>query len=239
MIAQRFDNGVFHITVQDNETRRVVAKAEGDPDRMLVAQAKLAKLDPRDERIANAVRALQSLDLLMKTQPNFTSEFLGENLQRALRAQGDQPESERLSRSLGLADGALITDFSAFAFVAEPEKYLGDADIEIISESNRPLPDPRQGWVDMLYRVKPGRTDNEVGPRRRGEVEIWANGDKIVTVKGNIGATIKKNDQLDLVGPYFKFGIYRLRIPGAFRFQFDEFSQGPTRGELASLCPSK
>ncbi|MGO7653651.1 hypothetical protein ACC679_01630 [Rhizobium ruizarguesonis] len=38
MIAQRFDNGVFHIAVQDNDGRRVIAKAEGAPDALLSAQ---------------------------------------------------------------------------------------------------------------------------------------------------------------------------------------------------------
>ncbi|MDA0703930.1 MAG: heparin lyase I family protein [Proteobacteria bacterium] len=34
-LAQRFDNGVFHITIQDDECRALIAKAEGDPDRFL------------------------------------------------------------------------------------------------------------------------------------------------------------------------------------------------------------
>jgi hypothetical protein len=32
ILAQRFDNGVFHITIQDGPKRIVVASAEGDPD---------------------------------------------------------------------------------------------------------------------------------------------------------------------------------------------------------------
>ncbi|MGO7301388.1 hypothetical protein ACC718_32800 [Rhizobium ruizarguesonis] len=84
--------------------------------------------------------------------------------------------------------------------------------------------------------MKPGRTDNEYGPRRSGEIDIWANGEKIVSVKGNIGATLKKKDNFSLAGPYFKFGTYRLRIPGTFHFEFDEFSQSPTRAGLAQLC---
>jgi hypothetical protein len=192
MMAQRFDNGVFHITVQDNEVRRVVAKAEGDPDRMVLAQQILGRLDPRDERTVNAVRFLQSLDLLMKTQPDFSREFFSEGLQRPFRLLGDQRETERLSESIGLSDSALISEFDEVSFVAEPEKYLGDAQIEITSEANRVLPDPRKGWVDMVSRIKPGRTDNEVGPKGKGEVEVCANGNKIVTVRGNMGATLKK-----------------------------------------------
>ncbi|MDX0432171.1 hypothetical protein GOL30_26785 [Sinorhizobium medicae] len=67
----------------------------------------------------------------------------------------------------------------------------------------------------MIYRVQPGRIDNEIGPRRKGEIVIWANGKKIVTVRGNIGATLKKESKLELSGPYFKFGIYRKRVTPA------------------------
>ena len=123
--------------------------------------------------------------------------------------------------------------------MAEPGKYIGRADIDIETEDNRSLPDPRKDWVDMVYRIKPGRTDNEYGPRRPGEIDIWANGQKIVSVRGNIGATLRKNDPRPLVGPYFKFGTYRLRIPGTFHFQFDEFSQASTRAGLGQICAAR
>lgn len=90
----------------------------------------------------------------------------------------------------------------------------------------------------MIYRVKPGRMDNEYGPRRLGEIEVWANGRKIVSVKGNIGATLRKDNPLPLTGPYFKFGIYRLRQPGTVRLGFDEFEQSPNRDMFAELCKS-
>ncbi|WP_348646456.1 IS630 family transposase [Rhizobium leguminosarum] len=133
-----------------------------------------------------------------------------------------------LSKSHNLCGG----QFNALSFVAEPGKYIGRAEIDIEPEDNRPLPDPRKGWVDMTCRIKPGRTDNEYGPRRPGEIDIWANGQKIVSVRGNIGATLRKNDPRPLVGPYFKFGTHRLRIPGTFHFQFDEFSQASMRAGL-------
>lgn len=236
MIAQRFDNGVFHITVQDNEIRRVVAKAEGDPDRLVAAQNLLAKLDPHDERAVSAVKSLQSLDLLAKTQPGLTDEFFTEDLLKTLRPNSNPAEGKKLSETLGLNDSSLVSQFSALSFVAEPEKYFGNANIEIIPEANRALPDPSKGWVDMMYRIKPGRTDNEYGPKGKGEIDIWADGQKIVSVRGNLGATLKKDTPLALEGPYFKFGTYRLRIPGTFSFQFDEFSQASSKDGLAPLC---
>ena len=109
--------------------------------------------------------------------------------------------------------------------------------IEIIPEANRLLPDPRLGWVDMTYRIKAGRTDNEYGPREMGELDIWANGLKIVSVRGNIGYTLRLENPVELIGPYFKFGLYRARTPGSFDFHFDEFSQARARAGLAALCP--
>jgi hypothetical protein len=37
-LAQRFDNGVLHLTIEDDHCRCLVAKADGDPDRMSHAQ---------------------------------------------------------------------------------------------------------------------------------------------------------------------------------------------------------
>jgi hypothetical protein len=178
MLAQRFDNGIFHITVQDNDTRYVIASAEGDPDAIVPVQQELALQEPAHS----------------------------------------------------------VEDLPAAAYGPTPGRYLGDSDIKIIPEPNAVLPDPRKGWVDMVYRLKPGRTDNEYGPKRLGAIDVWANGRKIVSVRGNIGTTLKKDNPLPLIGPYFKFGIYRLRQPGVVRFSFDEFSQGPTQDALAGLC---
>ncbi|PZM13715.1 heparin lyase I family protein [Rhizobium tubonense] len=239
MVAQRFDNGVFHITVQDNEVRRVVAKAEGDPDALVAAQAALRKLNPLDEKVVSGIRTLQSLDLLTKSQPALAQQFFKEDLLKTLKPEAPAANSQQLSDTLGIADTAVVSQFSALSFVAEPEKYFGNADITIEPEANRPLPDPRKGWVDMMYRIKPGRTDNEYGPQTPGEVDIWANGQKIVSVRGNIGATLKSSAKLPLSGPYFKFGTYRLRIPGTFHFQFDEFSQSSAEPGLAKLCAAQ
>ncbi|ACE92284.1 hypothetical protein RHECIAT_CH0003336 [Rhizobium etli CIAT 652] len=234
MIAQRFDNGIFHITVQDNDVRRVVAKAEGDPDALVSAQAALGDLQLNDQNI-NAVKSLQSLELLKKTMPDLSQQLFKQELFKGLEGEAQAPATQTLSKALGLSEN-LVAQFNALSFVADPDKYIGAADVEIRPEENRPLPDPRKDWVDMVYRIKPGRTDNEYGPRRRGEIDIWANGHKIVSVSGNIGATLKKDDPLALSGPYFKFGTYRLRIPGEFHFQFDEFSQAATQPGLAQMC---
>ncbi|MDQ0467724.1 heparin lyase I family protein [Labrys wisconsinensis] len=237
-LAQRFDNGVFHITVQDGEARRVVAQAEGDPDRMLLAQQALSGLDSHDPRTVAAVQSLQALHRLRRDQPDLSARFFSGQLLDSLQGGAPQaPDTKRLSDTLGLQNSALVPLFGDLSFVAEPERYLGKAEIEVTPEADRRLPDPRKGWVDMVYRIRPGRLDNEVGPKRQGEIDIWANGQKIVSVRGNIGARLTAERPPELVGPYFKFGLYRARIPGAFRFQFDEFAEAPTREGLGPLCP--
>ncbi|WP_373414843.1 heparin lyase I family protein [Ensifer aridi] len=236
MIAQRFDDGVFYITVQDNDIRRVVASAAEKPGETLVAQEILGKLDRDDQRTVQGIQSLQSLETMLDRQPDFARQFLSPALQKALRSTDSAPERERLAETLGLANSSLLSHFREFAFVAEPEKYIGPAAIDIISEPENRLPNPSGKWVDMVYRIKPGRMDNEKGPRRKGEVEIWANGKKIVTVRGNMGATLKKGSDLELRGPYFKFGIYRKRVAENLSLHLDEFSQAPTQSGLVKMC---
>jgi hypothetical protein len=236
-VAQRFDNGVFHITVQDNHARRVVAQTEGDPDKTLEAQRLLSQLDPNNRAVIAGISSLQALYQLQHAMPGLAGHFFSNTLRSALeRRTSDNAEANALARELKLPSGQIVTAVGELSFVAEPERYVGSSDLEIIPEANRLLPDPRKGWVDMVYRIKGGRTDNEYGPRSKGELEVWANGQKIVLVRGNIGYTLRLESPIELVGPYFKFGLYRVRQPGEFEFQLDEFSQAPTRSELAKTC---
>ena len=149
-VAQRFDNGVFHITVQDNDTRRVVAKAEGDPDRMVAAQQLLAQIDRNDVVAVSGIRSLQSLYQLQHDQPGLSYQFTSSKLIAALQFRSrENPEADELSNLLRLPSSAVVMLFSEVAFVVEPERYLGSSGLEIFPEANRLLPDPRRGWVDM------------------------------------------------------------------------------------------
>lgn len=225
LIAQRLDNNVFHITVQDKETRRVIAEADGDPEALMRVQALLDKLDPKNEKTDNSIRLIQSLNQANEARPGLGTKLLNQDFSNALKDFDGSQSQQSLGKALNLPDPDMISQFSAMSFVAEPEKYLGAAELVITPEKDKLLPDPRKGWVDMIYRVKPGRTDNQHGPIGRGEVDVWENGEKIVSVKGNIGATQKKDSGLNLVGPYFKFGTHRIRMPNRFSFDFDEFLQ--------------
>lgn len=240
MLAQRFDNGVFHITVEDNGVRRVVASADGDPDATQAVQEDLSKIDPRDTKTVDAVTALQSIGRLVKQNPQGSGVLFSQQLRDGIDNKASSSDYQALADSLGLADPDLIAKIGNLSYVDEPAKYIGPANIRIEPEADNKLPDPSKDWVDMVYRIKPGRTDNEYGPTNEAEIDIWANGKKIVSVRGNIGGTLRKTDNppLELIGPRFKFGIYRKSVPGVLDFQLDEYSQAPTKEGLAPACNS-
>lgn len=233
-LAQRFDNGVFHITVQDGEkSRRTVASAEGDPEALDTAQDYLATLDPRDDRAVSVAQSIQTLQQLRHDQPQFG--LFSQQMTGALDStDGEAPDARALSDALGLKDSGLLSAVRTLAYASDLPEYLGPSGITITHDSTKPLPDPRKDWVDMIYRIRTGRPDNTFGRVGDGEIDIWANGEKIATVRGSIGARLTA--PVDLRG-YFKFGIYRKPIPGIFRFQFDEYSQASTKAGLAKLCP--
>jgi hypothetical protein len=167
-VAQRFDNGVFHITVQDNHARRVVAQTEGDPDKTLEAQRLLSQLDPNNRAVIAGISSLQALYQLQHAMPGLAGHFFSNTLRSALeRRTSDNAEANALARELKLPSGQIVTAVGELSFVAEPERYVGSSDLEIIPEANRLLPDPRKGWVDMVYRIKGGEPITSTDRARR------------------------------------------------------------------------
>ncbi|MBB3318835.1 MULTISPECIES: heparin lyase I family protein [unclassified Rhizobium] len=232
-LAQRFDNGVFYITVQDGERRRTVVSADGDPEALQAAQEVLSKVDPQNQQMVSAINTLQQLQLFRTQQPALDSLF-SDTLKDALGSQRpDAPSVKELATKLGIDDSDLVPAIGDLSFATDIHEYLGPANIDVTLESKDPLPDPRKGWVDMVYHVKNGRTDNTVVPPKKGFIEIWANGNKMATVTGDLGAKITEPN--DLTG-YFKFGIYRAPLPGKFEFRFDEYSQAAKKADLAKMC---
>ena len=195
------------------------------------------QVGPNNRAVISGITSLQALYQLQHSVPGLAGHFFSNTLRGVLeRRTNANAQANALARELKLPSGEIVTAVGELSFVAEPERYVGSSDLEIIPEANCRLPDPRKGWVDMVYRIRGGRTDNEYGPRSKGELEVWANGQKIVSVRGNIGYSLRLENPVELVGPYVKFGLYRARQPGEFEFQLDEFSQAPTRSELAKTC---
>lgn len=151
-VAQRFDNGVFHITLESGESRVLVATAEGE---------------------ATSFFAL-------------------------------------------LRDGIM----SQFTFLSEPSKFDGREELRIEYGDDPILPDPRRGWVDMVYRIKGGLKGD-------GVVEVYANGRFIARAMGTIGIA---NAQGSL--QYFRFGHNRAPMPGTATIYLDRFRRGASQAEV-------
>jgi len=151
-VAQRFDDEVFHITLESATSRVLVAAAAGDSQGFFAA---------------------------VKTG---------------------------LIKSMG--------------FVSEPEKYDGKDEVTLSYGTDPILPDPRKGWVDMIYHIK-GGLDGD------GLVEVFANGGFIARATGTIGLR-------NAGGPtqYFRFGHNRAPMPGTATLYLDNFRRGSSRAEV-------
>ena len=151
-LAQRFDSGVFHITLESGDSRVLLATSAGEA----------------------------------------TSFFA-------------QLRNDILSR---------------FAFVSEASRYDGRDDVIIEYGADPILPDPRLGWVDMVYRIKGGLAGD-------GIVEIWANGRFIARATGTIGVLDAENET-----QYFRFGHNRAPMPGTATIHIDRFRRGASKAEV-------
>jgi len=148
-ISQRFDNGVFHITLESDQSRVLIATAQGKADNFIAAMAK------------------------------------------------------------GL--------MSQFGFLAEKAKYDGKDDITLAYGKNPILPDPRNGWVDMMYHIKGGLNGD-------GILEVFANNQFIARATGTIGVK-----EFDGASQYFRFGHNRAAMPGTATLYIDNYRRGKTR----------
>ena len=151
-LAQRYDKGVFHVTLDSGDSRVLVATSAGE------ANSFFAQLQ---EGIANQ-----------------------------------------------------------FAFVSEPSKFDGRDDVSIEYGLDPILPDPRLGWVDMVYRVKGGLAGD-------GIVEIYANDRFIARATGTIGVFGAEDPT-----QYFRFGHNRAPMPGTATIHIDRFRRGASKAEV-------
>lgn len=152
IVAQRFDNGVFHVTVQDGPCRCRVAAADGDPD------LKVAALG------AGPPHCVWTAD----------------------GGPGD--------RGGGLREGEAC-----------------DSELTVSRGEESVLPDPKAGWVDMIYAIRGGRDGH-------GKVDIYANGRFVARVTGPIGYGNWRGQKVK-----FKIGMYRDLMPGTAHLHVDRF----------------
>jgi hypothetical protein len=151
-LAQRFDNGVFHITVESGKQRVLLAKADGDP--------------------------------------------------------------QQVARAL------IGGDLSAFRFLHDKFRFTGKRKLALDIGDDPILPNPKNNWVEMMYRVRGGFDGS-------GVVEVWADRRFIVRATGPIGAEGSEGP-----GQYFKFGQYRTLMTGTSTIWIDDFRRGPRREDV-------
>ena len=151
-LAQRFDKGIFHVTLESGNSRVLIATSSGE---------------------AKSFFAQLRKDIL-----------------------------------------------SRFTFVSDAARYDGGDDITMEYGLDPILPDPRRGWVDMVYRVKGGLEHD-------GIVEVYANGSFIARATGTIGV-------FGADGPtqYFRFGHNRAPMPGTSTIHIDRFRRGASKADV-------
>lgn len=86
----------------------------------------------------------------------------------------------------------------------------------VVTGRGNPLPAPASGWIDFAIYSRPG-------PDGTGHIEIFANGQWIMTAKGYIG----HNDRGLGENQYFKFGPYRAAGEGEWTLYYDDFRRSP------------
>ncbi|MFV2054245.1 polysaccharide lyase [Aliiroseovarius sp. YM-037] len=91
-------------------------------------------------------------------------------------------------------------------------RFNACTDKTAITPRGNALPLPSSGWIDFAVFSKPG-------PNGGGQLEIFANGDWIVTVRGYIG----HNDHGLGENQYFKFGPYRSGSHADWALFYDDF----------------
>lgn len=228
-LAQRFDNGVFHITIQDRNRRICVASAEGDPDRLAEFQNTVASLsaDPAlGPAGVRAARALADLRHFERFRPEGATEPGHAEHMKTLRAAAGDLAAAPVD--------SIETLFDEFGFIQDLECYAQPADLRLTAPAGpKKLPDPKADWVDMIYRIKGGRTDNPHGPDHQGEIDIWANGEFVAEVRGNMGPILTEPPGARSM--YFKFGMYRNPLPNTILFHFDRFRQGRSMAEVEAV----
>lgn len=160
-LALRFDDGVFHITVQDDKERFTVASARHTIDQIKTYRAELGGLSPLEIDVARQIVLAGRMLRLTLAQ-----------ISRQLEAQSD------LFR--WLAGETSADRFVEFGYVIDNPAAADGPRLRIVPGSMPVLPDPRHDWVDMTLRVRAGRDG-------KGLVHIWANGSDVVAVEGNIG----------------------------------------------------
>lgn len=136
-------------------------------------------------------------------------------------APAQQRDQDKQTRILvAVSDNAMPGHFGGFSSCT--------LDVKIIRR-NGMLPKAQGGWIDFVFKIRPG-------PRGDGEIEAFANGAWVASVRGNIGhqgVGLGENQ-------YFKFGPYRDGgQKDTWKVFYDNFRRGPTCADVAEPAVCK
>lgn len=219
-VAQRYDDGIFTISVEAADGRCFVATERKNVVEMLAAQRFLGSLDTSDDRVREKTVAIIRGEIGQQRQAEVLTSLLSANAPLPPPLPGNE--------SVDLRSGVnRVADYlRGFAFLSDLPKYLDCPSglVRIESVSDRQLPSPRDGWVDMVYHIR-GAHHDPSGKPVGALLEVWADGRKIVRVSGDFGTRPPIDPQADPGMQSIKLGLYRLRQPGTLSIDLDEFSQ--------------
>jgi hypothetical protein len=108
-----------------------------------------------------------------------------------------------------------------FGFITDPELYVGDNGIQLSHGKVKYLPDPRNGWVDLIFRIKGGLAGD-------GIVEVYANGQFVVRASGKIGVDAPVGSR-----QYLRLGHRRDRASTAAVLLIDDYRRDRSLEEVS------
>jgi Polysaccharide lyase len=226
-VAQRFDDGIFTISVEAADGRCFVATDRKNVAEMHAAQKFLGSLDASDDRVREKIVALIKGQVGQQRQAEVLTGLMPDNalLPPPLPGTG---QADLRTGPADLRSGVnRVADYlQGFAFLSDLDKYL-DCPSKLVHVEpvlDRSLPSPRDAWVDMVYHIVGSHYDASGRPVG-ALLEVWADGLKIVRVSGDFGTRPPIDPNADPGMQNVKLGLYRVRQPGMLSVDLDEFSQ--------------
>ena len=110
---------------------------------------------------------------------------------------------------------------SKFGFVTDQQLYTGNNSVQLKYGKVKYLPDPRSGWVDLMFRIK-GAADES------GIIEVYANDRFVVRVTGNVGLDAPQGSR-----QYLRLGHRRDPSRTSAVLLVDNFRRGSTRESVS------
>lgn len=107
-----------------------------------------------------------------------------------------------------------------FGFLTDQNLYLGESGIQLKHGRVKFLPDPRSGWVDLMFRIKGGLKGD-------GLIEVFANGKFVVRATGKVGVDAPVGSR-----QYLRLGHRRDKASSGAVMLIDDFRRGPTRESI-------